>query len=571
MRFIPDHVRRYLFTTNKKGRRWLSVDRYEFLVYRMLSNALEAGDVFCRNSVRYRSFEDDLLDDDRWREREKLIAETGLTILQQPVEDLLASLEEQLEFSIVEVNQRIAMGENKYVKMKPGGRWTLPYTRAAPAINHSFFAAHPDIDIQAILHFVDQRTHFMQQFEHVIHRAVKKSPDESLLVAALIAWGTNMGLGRMSNISDVNYSALSTTSDNYIRLETLRAANDLVSNATAELPIFRYYDIGDLVHSSSDGQKFETRIHTINARHSSKYFGLKKGVVAYTLVANHLPINARIIGAHEHESHYVYDLLANNTTDVQPTRHSTDTHGTNQVNFALLHIFGYQFAPRYTDMFDKVRTSLYGFKHPRQYDPAMLLKPIRKANQRLIIDEWPNMQRIFLSLALKTTTQFIIVGKLSSYARKNRTKRALWELDNIFRSLYLLNYIDSLTLRQNVQQAMNRGESYHQLRRAVSYANYGTLRFKTESEQQIWSECSRLITNCIIYYNATLLSRLLEIKEAAGEAEQVRRLGRVSPIAWQHINFHGRFEFLGSHTLIDIESLVQELAQRSVNIDEELN
>jgi len=46
------------------------------------------------------------------------------------------------------------------------------------------------------------------------------------------------------------------------------------------------------------------------------------------------------------------------------------------------------------------------------------------------------------------------------------------------------------------------------LRRAVSYANYGTLRFKTESEQLIWSECSRLITNCIIYYNVTLLSNL---------------------------------------------------------------
>ena len=151
----------------------------------------------------------------------------------------------------------------------------------------------------------------------------------------------------MSNISDVDFSALTTTSENFIRLETLRAANDQVSNAAAELPIFRYYDIGELVHSSSDGQKFETRIHTINARHSSKYFGLKKGVVAYTLVANHLLINTRVIGAHEHESHYVYDLLANNTTEVQPTRHSTDTHGTNHVNFALLHIFGYQFAPRY--------------------------------------------------------------------------------------------------------------------------------------------------------------------------------------------------------------------------------
>jgi TnpA family transposase len=288
------------------------------------------------------------------------------------------------------------------------------------------------------------------------------------------------------------------------------------------------------------------------------------------LVANHLPINARIIGAHEHESHYVYDLLANNTTEVQPARHSTDTHGTNHVNFALLHIFGYQFAPRYKNLFDKVRTSLYGFKHPSQYSD-MLLKPIRKANKQLIIDEWPNMQRIFLSLALKTTTQFIIVGKLSSYTRKNRTKRALWELDNIYRSLYLLSYIDSLTLRQNVQQAMNRGESYHQLRRAVSYANFGTLRFKTESEQLIWSECSRLITNCIIYYNAALLSRLLEIKEAAGEEEQVNLLGRVSPVAWQHINFHGRFEFLDPPAPIDLESVVQDLVRGEISISEALN
>ena len=94
---------------------------------------------------------------------------------------------------------------------------------------------------------------------------------------------------------------------------------------------------------------------TINARHSPKYFGLKKGVVSYTLVANHVPVNAQIIGANDHESHYVFDILFNNTTDIQPDVHSTDTHGTNEVNFALLHVFGYQFAPRYRDIYDKVR------------------------------------------------------------------------------------------------------------------------------------------------------------------------------------------------------------------------
>ncbi len=372
-----------------------------------------------------------------------------------------------------------------------------------------------------------------------------------------------MGLGKMGEISDIGYALLATTSDNFIRLETLREANDRISNATAELPIFRQYDIGTIIHSSSDGQKFETGIPTLNARYSPKYFGLKKGIVAYTLVANHIPVNARIIGANEHESHYVFDILFNNTTEIQPKVHSTDTHGTNEVNFAILHLFGYQFAPRYQDIYDKVTNALYGFKHPSHYEDS-LIKPIRKLNTTLILEEWENLQRILLSLALKTTTQSIIVGKLSAYPRRNKTKRALWEYDNIIRSLYLLNYIDSPPLRQNVQRALNRGENYHQLRRAVSYANFGKLRFKTEYEQQLWNECSRLITNGIIHYNATILSTLLAIREQNSDAQAADFLKRISPVAWQHINLQGRYEFRKLPDEINLAAIIQEWSQLPV-------
>jgi TnpA family transposase len=212
----------------------------------------------------------------------------------------------------------------------------------------------------------------------------------------------------------LNYPALFSAANNFIRLETLREANDRVSNAVAKLPIFRHYDIGVVVHSSSDGQKFETQIHTVRSRHSPKYFGLKKGITSYTAVANHVPINARIIGANEHESHYVFDILYNNTTEIRPT------------------IFGYQFAPRYRDIRDKMGT-LYGFKHPSKYDESFLLKPASQANKKLILTEEDNIKHIAASLAQKVTSQSVIIGKLSSYARRNRTKKALWELDNGFR------------------------------------------------------------------------------------------------------------------------------------------
>ena len=166
-----------------------------------------------------------------------------------------------------------------------------------------------------------------------------------------------------------------------------------------------------------------------------------------------------------------------------------------------------------------------------------------------------------MSLALKTTTQRIIVGKLSNYARKNKTRRALWEYDNIIKSLFLLDYVDSPPLRRNVQQALNRGENYHQLRRAVSYANFGKLRFKTEQEQHIWNECSRLITNCIIFFNATILSHLLSHKETTGDSQGADMIKQISPVAWQHINLHGRYEFSKPPEHININNIIQQLDQ----------
>ena len=568
-RFIPDTAKRYLYELDVGGPRRLRPDRYEFLVYRLLRNGVEAGDIFCRDSVHFRSFEDDLIDNDKWQDKDQLIEQTGLKSLKQPIREHLAELEDCLEKRLIEVNAHIASGENEHFEIKRRGsqnRWTLKYPRNTEPVNAPFFDALKQVDISSVLHFVQQHCPFMDAFDHVLGRYTRQEIDPHILTACLLAWGTNMGLGRMADVCDIDYQALVSAADNFIRLETLKEANDRISNAIAALPIFAYYDIGEAVHSSSDGQKFETRINTINARYSPKYFGLKKGVVSYSLVANHVPVNAKIIGANDHESHYVFDILFNNTSDIQPEVHSTDTHGTNAVNFAILHLFGYQFAPRYRDFYDTVRTSLYGFQHPSQYDEEMVLKPVRKLNSELIVEEWDNIQRIMVSLARKTTTQNIIVRKLSAFALKNKTRRALWEYDHILRSLYLLDYLDSPALRRNVQRALNRGENYHQLRRAVSYANFGKLRFKTEHEQQIWGECARLITNCIIYYNTMLLSNVLECKEAAGDVQGAERLKQVSPVAWQHINFFGRYEFRKGPEAINMHQIVRELSPLPVRL-----
>lgn len=66
-------------------------------------------------------------------------------------------------------------------------------------------------------------------------------PFASSLLLVGIALGTNMGLGRMGEISDVNYQDLQGAYRNFFRMETLKEANDLIANATAQLPVFRHY------------------------------------------------------------------------------------------------------------------------------------------------------------------------------------------------------------------------------------------------------------------------------------------------------------------------------------------
>jgi len=559
--FIPVRLRHYLYITDPAGQKRLILDRYEVLVYRQLRNALESGDLFCRDSVRFRSFEDDLISASTWQEKDRLVQQTGLPCLIQPIHEQLAALEQELEAQLVAVNQRIANGENQHIRLKRRGdrtRWSLHYPRGSDPVNHPLFEHVPPVDLVSLMQFVQQTCPFLANFTHVLGRYVSETADAQVLIACLIAWGTNMGVGRMGAISDIPTATLARASENCLRLETLHAANDCLSNAIAALPIFHVYDLGGVLHSSSDGQKFETALPTINARHLPKYFGLHKGVVGYTLVVNHIPVQARIIGAHEHESYYVFDLLMGNTSTIRPAIHSTDTHGTNEVNFALLQVFNYQFAPRYKNLSEKVRHGLYGFQHPSQY-PDLILKPIRKIHTELIVAEWANLQRIFVSLAGKTTSQSTIVRKLNAYARHNQTRQALWEYDKIFQSLYLLTFVDSPPMRQNVQRALNRGENYHQLFRAVSYANFGKLRYRNEDEQQLWHACGRVLTNCIIYYNASILSRLLQQKHAMGDTVGAEQLSQVSPVAWQHINFYGRYEFTTAPSQINLDAIVAAL------------
>jgi hypothetical protein len=329
-------------------------NRFEYFLYRKAEQLFHSNNLTVKESVNNRSLTSDLIQPKEWENKADIIENTGLDKLSTSINQTLADKSQQLEDKLKEVSEHIFSGDNKYVEFIPGKaelKWSIPNSRWHESIENPLYNQIQHMGIVELMLFVDQKTDYLKSFTHLSVNKEKTPANKEDLIACILANGTNYGLYKMANISDRSMGKLRSVDDSYIRYETLTQSNDKVSNGIAILPIFSYYHVDDnQLFSSIDGQKFECRINTFKARYSSKYFSKGKGVSALTLVSNHVPVSTQVIGANEYEGHFAFDLLYNNSSDIQPNTLSTDTHGTNNVNFAILDFFGYTFAPRYAKM-----------------------------------------------------------------------------------------------------------------------------------------------------------------------------------------------------------------------------
>jgi hypothetical protein len=60
---------------------------------------------------------------------------------------------------------------------------------------------------------------------------------------------------------------------------------------------------------------------------------------------------------------------------------------------------------------------------------------------------------------------------------------------------------------------------------------------------------------------------LLLRNQERGDEDPAALLRHISPVAWQHINFYGRFEFTSIPVLVDIAAIVQGIIAHSMPPD----
>ena len=554
---IPTRLRNFLLNFDQNGKSvGVRGERYEFWIYRQIRKRLDVGDIYLDDSVQHRCFADDLVSMEAKADALKAL---DIPWLRQSVDVTLDALFSELDTQWQAFDEELRSGKLKHLEFDPDKQiltWHRPKTDKDKLLQQDFYGKLQARDIADIFRFVNEQCHFLSAMTPLQPRYAKKIADEDSLMAVIIAQAMNHGNFSMAETCDIPYHVLEATHQQHLRPATLIDANDQISNFIASLPIFPYYSIDmNVLYGSVDGQKFAAANPTLKARHSRKYFGKDRGVVAYTLLANHVALQTELLGANQHESYWVFDICYNNTSDIVPTTITGDMHSINMANFAILHWFGMNLAPRFTNLQAQLK-HLYCGSGQEVY-AGFLIQPTGQIDRHLIVSEKDNMDHIAATLGLKEMSQCVLVRKICTLSGHHRTRKAIFEFDKLIRTIYTLRYLRDPQLQRDVYRSENRIESYHQLRSTIAQVNgKKELTGRTDLDVAVSNHCARLIANVVIAYNSMLLSGLLSRYLATGNEKALELLRRISPAAWQHLHFLGHYAFRDKRHPIDLDAIL---------------
>lgn len=506
---------------------------YETATLAHLRNKLRSGDVWVERSSAYRRFDSYLLPENAVA---PIVSALGLPAT---ADEWLDRRGKELDWRLKKFAQRLKRNQLDGVTLVDDRLQITPVRAVVPAeaeaLADQLDAILPRIRITELLHEVARETGFMAAFKNL--RTGETCPNESALLAAILADATNLGLSRMANASQgVTRDQLIWTQDAYIREDTYNAALATIINAHQRLSIASIW--GDGTTSSSDGQFFRGGKRGATGGDINARYGVDPGFSFYTHVSDqHGPYHVKVISAATHEAPYVLDGLLHHGSNIKIAEHYTDTGGATDHVFALCAMLGFRFCPRLRDFPDR---RLVPISQPAAY-PGIAPLLGKRIRADVIRDHWDEVLRLVASLKAGHVAPSVMLRKLAAYERKNQIDIALQEIGKIERTLFMLDWLENPSLRRRCQAGLNKSEQRHALTQAICTFRQGRIIDRSHEAQQYRASGLNLVIAAIVYWNSTYMADAVAHLRSAGEAVPADLMAHTSPVGWEHIAFSGDF------------------------------
>ena len=161
----------------------------------------------------------------------------------------------------------------------------------------------------------------------------------------------------------------------------------------------------------------------------------------------------------------------------------------------------------------------------------------------LIARHWDDLLRVAASLTQGTVSASALMRTLQTSHQPSALAQAVRELGRIAKTLFLLAYLGDESYRRRILTQLNRGEGRHRLARAIFHGQRGELRQRYREGQEDQLGALGLVTNAVILWNTLYMQQAITALRAAGAEVRTEDIARLTPLGFEHINMHGRYQF----------------------------
>ena len=398
----------------------------------------------------------------------------------------------------------------------------------------------PQVELPEVLLEVATWTGFHHAFTPLGESASRMKDLELSIAALLVAQACNIGFRPVAKegVPALNRARLSHLEQTYLRVETIKRANQTLLEGQARIPLVRAWGGGHV--ASVDGLRFVVPVATIHARPNPRYFGRRSGATWLNMLNDHAAgLAAKVVAGTPRDSLHVLDVLNDQDGGVRPQLIVTDTSSYSDIVFGLLSLSGRTYAPQLAQLPDQ---KLWRVNRDADYGPLSMAARGRISISK-IIRHWPDILRVVASIHMGTVRSYDVVRMLQRGGRPTPLGTALAHYGRIHKSLHILRLASDRGYRRQIKAQANLQEGRHDLARRLFHGDRGELRQRYREGMEDQLGALGLVLNIIVLFNTRYMNAAIKKLREDGFPVDEQDVARLSPLMRKHINIQGRYAF----------------------------
>jgi TnpA family transposase len=537
--WIPDGWWRLVTETQSRRDTVWRVNRRHFTVclFSQIVAALKNGDLYVVSSDRYA---DPRAQQITWEAYHAQVQDYG-RLVELPIDgaafvahvrDWLENLAQQLDQAFLD-NEHISFDGDRLVVRRLRAR---PLPAGARALQQIITERATPVNILDALTDTIRWFDWTRYFGPISGFDAKiADPATSYLITAF-CYGCQLGPSQTARaLVTVDRRHIAWVDQRHISIEMLDRAIELSIQHYERFVLPHLW--GSPKRASADGTKWELYEHNLLSEQHIRYGGYG-GIGYYHIAGTYIALFANLIACGAWEGNYIFDFFERYASITQPETLHADTQGQTEPIFGLAYLLNITLIPRIRNWQDRKRyrpSASSRYRHiDRLFDEVI--------DWDLIAKHLPDMLRVVLSIRAGTLTPSTLLRTLNSANQHNQVYRAFRELGRAIRTGVQLQCLASVELRQIVQEAQNKNEAFNRFAKWVGFGSGGVLTTNNREEQLKLIKYNHLISNCLICYTTSVITRLLHELVQEGYPVMPEAVAALSPYLTWYIDRFGRYE-----------------------------